>query len=182
MTTRAICSQAGVFRVHNLYSMHESGLMDLDAFMKTPHYDYFYRNPDVSDRIWVAFPINEDTESYFCFDSYRSSHRFSAEDLKLVAEVLRGIKWFHRQLLLSHGLFASSVKLTKSERMVLQGLLSGASEKELAVRLHRTPGTINQYAVRLYRKFGVNSRPALMALWLSGLPAPLEDDPITSNY
>jgi hypothetical protein len=62
--------------------------------------------------------------------------------IELFAEVLRGIKWFHRNLLLSHGLLVASSPLTAGERRVLHVLLTDASEREVAARLGLTPGTV----------------------------------------
>lgn len=167
MSTRAVVSQAGKFRVYNIDGLHDRGLLDLKAFRKTRHYDDFYRKPGISDRIWAVFPVNKDVESMWCFDAYHASRRFSEDELALVGQTLKGIKWFHRQLVLAHGLYVGNKPLTDGQRQVLRELLSGSSEKDIAERLHLTPGTVHQYAVRIYRKFKVGSRAELMALWLN---------------
>lgn len=60
--------------------------------------------------------------------------------------------------------------LTSVERRVLQGLLSGLSEKRIAAAQGHSYHTTHQYVTAIYRKFGVNSRAALMALWLGQTP------------
>lgn len=160
----AVISGAGQFRIYSL----GTGGADLEAFAETEYYDRFYRQPGVSDRIWVAFPINVDAESYFVFDTYEEERRFGRHELYMAAETLRGIKWFHRQQLLSHGLHINDAPLTQAERRVLAGLLSGASEKVIAHRLNLTQGTVHQYVTSVYRKFGVRGRAEFMALWLRG--------------
>jgi DNA-binding NarL/FixJ family response regulator len=89
--------------------------------------------------------------------------------MELVAQALRGIKWFHRQLLLGHGFGASEKPITVAERRIIKGLLSGATEKVIAEEANLTCGTVHQYATRIYRKFGVNGRAEFMALWLGGV-------------
>ncbi len=163
-TTRSVVSGAGQFRVYSL----GTGLVDLDAFKKTAHYDHFYRQPGIRDRIWAVFPINDDVESYFLFDRYGEDSHFSACDLRLTAETLRGIKWFHRQLLLNRGLGISNAPLTPADRRVIPELLSGADEKTIAVRLNLAKATVHQYVTTVYRKFGVRGRAEFMSLWLRG--------------
>jgi DNA-binding CsgD family transcriptional regulator len=164
-TSRSLMADAGNFR---LYGLHQGDLVDLEAFQKTEHYQQFYRQLGVTDRIWVAFPVNDDTECYFCFDSTVEGHRFSPRDFQLVAQVLRGIKWLHQQALLSHGLHAGDNALTNGERRVLNELLLGLAEKEIADRLQLTQGTVHQYAVKIFRKLGVSGRAQFMSLWLVG--------------
>jgi DNA-binding CsgD family transcriptional regulator len=163
MTTRAITAQAGTFRVQRL----RDGFLDFAAFRRTAHYRAYYEAPGITDRVWAAFPVNGDAESYFLFDRVGSKRRFSRADAALVALVLRGIKWFHRQLLLSHNLLLAQVPLSPMQRRMLFILLSDKKEKEIAAQLGFTPGTTHQYAVDLYRRFGVKGRAGLMALWLS---------------
>lgn len=163
-TTRAVVSGAGRFRVYSL----GTGVVDLETFQKTRHYDYFFRQPGITDRIWVVFPVNVDAESYFVFDTYDEGRSFNTRELYLVAETLRGIKWFHRQQLLSHGLGISDAPLAPAERRILPELLSGATEKAIAEKHGLSQGTVHQYITSIYRKFGVRGRAEFMALWLRG--------------
>ncbi len=144
------------------------GFVDFEAFQRTAHYEAFYRQRRLVDRLWAVFPVNRDSESYFLVDHVGSRRRFSASDAELVAYALRGIKWFHRKLLLSHNLLLANMPITSAQRRVLLQLLTGRTEKEIAAHLGLTPGTTHQYAVELYRAFGVKGRPGLMQLWLHG--------------
>jgi DNA-binding CsgD family transcriptional regulator len=163
LTTRAIVADAGSFRVRRL----RDGFVDLRAFRRTEHYRVYYQEAGISDRIWAAYPVNRDAESYFLFDYIDSRRSFSAADVALVGQVLRGVKWFHRQLLLSHNLLLANVPLAPMQRRLLFSLLSDCTEKTIASAIGLTPGTTHQYAVDLYRQFGVKGRAGLMALWLS---------------
>ena len=51
-------------------------------------------------------------------------------------------------------------------RQVLEGLLHGSVEKEIAVRLGVTPGAVHKQVHRIYRHFGVNSRAELLTRWI----------------
>jgi DNA-binding CsgD family transcriptional regulator len=164
MASRALSISAGKFRVHRL----RDGFVDLKAFQDTQHFDAFYRRRRIDDRMWCVFPVNRDAESYLAFDHVGSKRRFRASDTELVERALRGIKWFHRKLLLSHNLLVADAPISSSQRRVLLHLLTDRTEKEIAAQLGHTPGTIHQYATDLYRAFGVRGRAGLMQLWLHG--------------
>ncbi|QEL17591.1 helix-turn-helix domain-containing protein [Limnoglobus roseus] len=51
-------------------------------------------------------------------------------------------------------------------RHVLNGLLDGDSEKQVAARLGVTAATVHEHVKRLYRRFGVQSRAELLAHFL----------------
>lgn len=53
--------------------------------------------------------------------------------------------------------------LTSREREVLDLLLQGLSDREIADRLHRSWHTVRDYTKRLYKHFGVRSRAELIA-------------------
>jgi DNA-binding CsgD family transcriptional regulator len=163
--TLAVLAGAGQFRTHSL----GSGMVDMKAFQKTEHYDYFYRRKGVADRLWVAFPVSVDAESVFCFATHDAGRSFNSQELQLASDTLRGIKWFHRQLLLSHNLGVGESPLTPAERRILPLLLSGDNEMIIARQLDLTRGTVHQYATGIYRKYGVSSRTEFMAIWLRGL-------------
>ena len=116
--------------------------------------------------MYIAFPVNQDAESWFGFFRKVGTPRFSSVERDTLAYALRGIKWFHRQLMLGYGLLIAKEPLAPAERRVLQYLLSGIPEKEIGLKLGLTANSAHQYVVALYRKFGVNSRAALMSLWL----------------
>jgi len=134
------------------------------SWFDSPFYQLHYGRIGTYDGVWVGFPLNEDCESHFGFYTHGP---ITEAAIALFAETLRGIKWFHRNLLLSHGLLVASAPLTPAERRVLHLLLTDASEKDVGARLGLTRATVHQYVVSIYRKFGVRSRPALMRLWLS---------------
>ncbi|HKB92166.1 MAG TPA: helix-turn-helix transcriptional regulator [Opitutaceae bacterium] len=161
-TTTTITAESGRFRAHRM----RDGWVDFAAFRASEHYDIFYRKPGIGDRLWVVFPVNPDAESYFIIDKIGSRSRFSAADAACAAYLLRGIKWFHRQLMLSRGLLAASTPLTATERRVVHLLLTGQAEKEIAHSIGLTTGTTHNHVGQIYRKFGVRSRAELMALWL----------------
>lgn len=53
-------------------------------------------------------------------------------------------------------------------RRLLQHLLGGSSEKEIAAVLALSPHTVHEYTKQLYRRLGVKSRVELMAKFLRG--------------
>ncbi len=137
--------------------------MPLDWF-NGPVYQHFYAPYGTIDSVWVGFPINRDAESHFGF---YAPHVFSKDDISLLAYALRGIKWFHQQLLLTSGPLVAQSPLTPAERKVLRLLLTKASEKLIAEQLGLAVSTTHQHIVSLYRKFAVRSRAELMSLWLN---------------
>ncbi len=127
-------------------------------------YRSFYAAYGTQDAVWIGFPLNADAESHFGFYSRQP---FSDHDIALLAYALRGIKWFHRQLMLTSGPLIAKAPLTPSERKVLTLLLGKASEKGIAEQLGIATSTTHQHIVALFRKFGVRSRAELMSLWLN---------------
>ena len=166
-----ILAQAGSFRASRLCDVAPEGWFDSDT------YRAYYRDCDRTDVIYVAFPVNADTESWFGVFRACGQPPFTERERDAVAYALRGIKWFHRQLLLSHGLLIAGTALTEIERHVLHGLLGGQAEKRIAAALGQSHHTTHGHVTALYRKFGVNNRPALMALWL-GQAKPNEPVPM----
>lgn len=131
-------------------------------------YRRYYGSIGIYDAIFVGFPLNEDCESHFGFYATRP---IADETIELLAYAMRGIKWFHRQLLLTHGLLLASAPLTPTEHKVLQLLLTEATEKRIAHQLGLAESTTHQHVVAIFRKFGVHSRAGLMSLWFNRPPA-----------
>jgi len=135
-----------------------------EAWFHTPFYRDHYGAYGIADAAFVAFPLNADCESHFGF---WASAPLSEETVSRLAYGLRGIKWFHRHLMLSHGLLIASAPLTPTERKVLALLLTEATEKRIADQLALAASTTHQHVVSLFRKFGVRTRAGLISLWLN---------------
>lgn len=153
-------SFAGHFRCNLLADLVPPEWFDSD------YYHTFYRSSDHADAIWAGFPVNEDAETYFGLFRDVAHGRFSVADRDIIAYALRGLKWFHRRQLLSRGLAVASSPLTAVECQVLDGLLGGLAEKQIAAVQGQSYHTTHEYVTNIYRKFGVRNRAALMALWL----------------
>jgi len=163
-TTIANVDGAGRYRVNLLRDLAPAGWFEGD------YYRTFYQAAGHRDAIWAGVPINEDTEAYFGFYRGVDQRCFSTVETSIVDYALRGLRWFLRQQVLFEGIAVAASPLTRSERSVLQGLLQGRSEQEIAETLGHSPHTTHEYVKKLFRKFGVNSRSALMALWLGRIP------------
>lgn len=160
ITTIRNAEGAGTFRANRLRD-----LVGLEWF-ESPYYRAHYQSLGTADAIWVVFPVNTDAESYFGIFRAPDRPPFTEAERDIVAYALRGIKWFHRQLMLSYGMPLAVTPLTSTERRVLHLLLTGLSEKLIAAELERSYHTVHECITAIFRKFGVNNRAALMSLWL----------------
>ncbi|MCB8881468.1 hypothetical protein ACELLULO517_14555 [Acidisoma cellulosilytica] len=134
------------------------------SWFESAFYQRYYASVGTVDALFVAFPLNKDCESHV---GLYAQTTFTDEQIAKLSYALRGIKWFHRHMMLSYGLVVASSPLTPAERKVMQLLLTSASEKDIARQLLLSAATVHQYIVGIFRKFGVHSRAGLMALWLS---------------
>ena len=158
---------AGNFRTLVLRELH-----DMETFVETEHYKSCFLPFDITDRMWCVFPVNDDCEVAYILDRCGRQPRFTERDKQLVASVLRGLKWFHRQTLLAHGVMLGDERLSPRERTICATLLSPRTEREIAASLDLAFSTTRGYIRDIYKKFGVTSRAGLMALWLSGSNRP----------
>jgi DNA-binding CsgD family transcriptional regulator len=161
-TTVAVVAQAGKFRGARLRE-----LVDMAAFRQTRHYQNYYTALSIRDRMWISFPVNGDAESHFIFDRTGAHRPFRAADLELARFALQGVRWFHCQVMLSHGLMLARKPLSPVQRQVLTLLLTDASEKSIASQLGQSFHTTHTHVRDIFRCFGVTSRSGLMAIWLS---------------
>ena len=166
MTGRASLAGAGRFRVHRL----RDGWIDFAEFRRTAHYQLYYRDHGIVDRMTVGLPVSAGAESFLLIDRRKTpgarGSPFSARDAAVVGGAVRGVPELHRRLLLDYGLLEGDKPLGPAERRVLRGLLSGRSEKQIAATTGQTRATLHKYVTALYKRFRVNGRSALMARWL----------------
>jgi len=167
MVVRALLAGAGVARVHRL----RDGWIDYARFRRTAHYELYYRSVGIVDRIWICFPVDALHESVFLLDRQRRARgarrrNFSPAEATLAATAVFGAGLLHRWLFLSTGLLAGDKPLSPAEQQVLNGLLTGRTEKEIAAATGQNPATLHKYVIALYARYGVTSRASLMARWL----------------
>jgi len=137
------------------------------------HYGAF----GIHDMVIVAFPLNEDCESHIGF---YSKGPIPDETIERLTYAMRGIKWFHRHLMLSHGLLLASAPLTPNEHKVLRLLLTEPPEKQIARDIGLSAGSTHRLVLGIFRKFGVRSRTGLIGLWLNS-PDRKPDDPAAAK-
>jgi DNA-binding CsgD family transcriptional regulator len=133
------------------------------------HYRRHYLEVGHADSISVRCAINADVRIHLFVFRDLQAPRFSAQDSNLLGFVMRGLKWFYRQQLLSHGLLIANAPLTSAERKVLLELLDGHTEKQIAQKLDQSPNTTHFHVKSIYAKFSVRNRSTLSALWLGKL-------------
>ena len=152
--------QAGSFRATFLRD-HVS-----PEFFDSANYHNIFKSRNITDTLFVVAPVNADAKVCFCFNRIGSRASFEQRDLEITSYILRCLNWFHRQVLLSHGLLVADKALTPTEKKVMQHLLTELSEKQIAEKLQQKVDTTHKHVFNIYRKFSVNSRAALMAIWL----------------
>lgn len=130
------------------------------------HYRRHYLEVGHADSMSMRFSLNDDVRIHLFVFRDAQTPRFSATDSGLLSFATRGLRWFYRQQLLSHGLLIANAPLTPTERRVLLEMLDGHVEKQIAHKLDQSPNTTHFHIKSIYSKFGVKSRPALTALWL----------------
>ena len=157
---QAHVQMAGDFRVYLL-----ADIVKADWY-QSAYYQEKMAQTGLIDRLYVVTPLNKDMECYITVDRVKGQPEFNRQHCHQAAALLRGLAWFQRQVALSHGLHISAAAITPTERRVLQQLLTGQSEREIAAELGLAYSTVHSYVTAIYRKFDVKGRAGLTALWL----------------
>ena len=157
--TVAQARQAGRYRANRLRD-----LVSPEWFASDWYRGYLDRG--VHDSLVVGAPVSPMAEAYYGFVRMRPDAPFTEEDRAVALYAMRGLTWFHRQVLLAHGLVVARSPLSPTERRVLSLLLAGQSEKAIASELAVSPSSAHTYVRDVLRKFGVSGRKGLTALWL----------------
>jgi DNA-binding CsgD family transcriptional regulator len=129
---------------------------------RTTHYQENWR-PGGADHYLVGVHASPDRPGTTLFNFSRAEGRepFGPGEAKVV-------ELFQDELgrLLGHGLCVDHdpvATLSPQHRAVLDSLLAGDSEKQVALRMGLSPHTVHDYVKSLYRKLGVCSRGELHA-------------------
>jgi DNA-binding CsgD family transcriptional regulator len=141
------------------------------------------RKEMISDREWLrvkkrrpthlehfivaSYPLGERVVSGIGYHRRAGRPDFTGRDRTIVHVVFQQVDWLHR-----HGSNApagdTALRLSPRERQVLVYLLGGDSLKEVARKLTISENTVANYVRGIYKSFSVNSRPQLLAHFLSG--------------
>ncbi|MES2707587.1 MAG: LuxR C-terminal-related transcriptional regulator, partial [Verrucomicrobiota bacterium] len=168
MDSRASMAGNGRFRVHRI---RDREYLNFRKFEKTPHYQRYYRDGGIADRIMIGLPVTPNHESYFLIDRFQAPAGralFTLSEATRAGAAVRGVPALHRRLFLGNGLLMADKLLSPMERQLLQALLTGQTEAEIAVSLRRSRTTLHKSVLALYVRFGVKSRAALVGLWSGG--------------
>jgi DNA-binding CsgD family transcriptional regulator len=137
----------------------------------SPFHRIYFEPRGIHDVAYVATPVSEDVECWFGLQRIGAGRQdFGPAERAVLEYASRALKWFHRPIVLHHGLTLAEKPLTPTERRVLTALLAGGSESAIAAELDLTATTIHTYATRIFRKFNVKGRAGLTALWLQYAP------------
>jgi DNA-binding CsgD family transcriptional regulator len=162
-STAAHARLAGTYRACRLCD-----LVSADWFKSETYQGYLGRG--VHDSLVVGTPVSPAAEAYYGFFRMRPDDPFTEAERDIALYAMRGLTWFHRQILLSNALLVARQPLSPMERKVLALLLTDRAEKLIAANLGVSVSTAHTYVRDVFRKFGVSGRNGLIALWLGRQP------------
>jgi DNA-binding CsgD family transcriptional regulator len=136
------------------------------VWFESQRYRVGYLQRGVRDLMLGCVPVQDGVEALIGVTRSGNSQQFSVVERQHFAYALRGTKWFHRQLMLSHGIVGTNVRITPTERRIVKRLLGGQPEKLIALQLGLSYHGTHKHVSNIYRKYGISSRSELTALWL----------------
>src|SRR5262245_22043381 len=114
-----------------------------------------------------CYPLSDNAVSAVGFHRRVGREDFTQRDRAIVHVVFQQVDWLHR-----HGTNVpageTALQLSPRERQVLVFLLGGDSLKEVARKLTLSENTVANYVKEIYKSSSVNSRPELLAHFISG--------------
>jgi DNA-binding CsgD family transcriptional regulator len=121
----------------------------------------------IEDMVISTYPLGEHAMSGVGLHRRAGRPDFSERDRAIAHVVFQQVDWLHR-----HGANVpageAALQLTPRERQVLVYLLGGDSLKEVARKLTISENTVASYVKGIYKCFSVNSRPELLAHFITG--------------
>lgn len=135
-------------------------------WFESEFYQQFAVRVGCRDALWIGCPVNKDLELYVGLFRNPQQPLFQAQDGEVALVAMRGLSWFLQRYVLGLGLNLADAPLTGMERRVLTHLLKGDTQSNIAERMRQSHHTTHDHIKSIYRKFNVNSRAALSALWL----------------
>jgi len=158
-STVAQARQAGKYRANRMRD-----LVSPDWFESHWYQNYLGRG--VHDSLVVGTPVSPTAEGYYGFLRMRPDDPFTESERDIALYAMRGLTWFHRRVVLAHGLLVARSPLSPTERRVLALLLTDQPEKQIATELGVSQASLHTYVRGVVKKFGVSGRKGITALWL----------------
>ena len=121
----------------------------------------------IADRMLASLVFDDDLSCQFILDRVGAAPVFEPETASLVSTYLAGLNRAVRCVVRAYGYVDALSPLTPRERDVLQHLLAGRAEKDIATALGATAQTVHTHVKNIYRKFDVSSRAGLLDLWIN---------------
>jgi DNA-binding CsgD family transcriptional regulator len=160
---------AGMLRMDRRSShatFRRTDLIESRSWYESTLHNELHRPGRVDDVIFSARFLNgDDAMSALVLKRAAGDRPFSVEERELVHLFRSESDWMFRPETKPSSVVVEG--LTRREQETLDLLLTDASEKLVAARLGISPHTVHDHVKKLYRKLGVTSRAALMALALS---------------
>jgi DNA-binding CsgD family transcriptional regulator len=144
-----------------------SAIMPDARWHRTEHYEQMRRPCDLEHTLYAIVCPMWGQRLFLALDRGRRMPNFNRAEVVLLHSFLAANP--HRLALKpppDQSRFLG-VSLTLRQRDVLQGLLEGMSERQVAARLRLSPHTVHDYVKQLYRAVGVASRAELLSRVIS---------------
>ena len=123
----------------------------------------FYEPLNRIDLMYSVFTVDEDCESYILYHRDEGKSFFSESERNIGLTASMGIAHLHRQLMTLRGAkLPCSRLLSPKEKKVLNLLLSGKREKEIALELDISVSTSGKHLSSIYRKLEVSGQFELL--------------------
>lgn len=130
----------------------------------------FFKQNNIADRILGVFSLNPETESYLLVDRSPEQPAFSRNDQDRLLELVKMFPRLHYWLAMERGLLPPSTRpLSPRQKCIINMMLKGLSEQEMAQELGLSKSTVHGYLVEIYRVYQIRSRAALQRLWLESI-------------
>lgn len=113
------------------------------------------------------YPLNGHFSSNLGLHRRQGKPNFGEREKTIVQTVFSQVEWLH-QYGVNEEAREVTLALPPRERQTLIYLLSGCSHKNIAARMQISLHTVNDYVKQLHKRFGVNSRAELQAVFFVG--------------
>ena len=145
-------------------TMHRRDIAD-DAWWL--QFGEIWRRTGLDHFLMNIYPISLNSYSATAFHRQSGKPVFSERERMIVHLVFKHLEWYHQRALQdpSQG---KLLQLAPRERQTLMLLLSGQTKREIAENLGITEHTVGDYTKSIYKRFAVNSRGELQAVFQMG--------------